>query len=277
MFLRNARISYGMPLGYKRKACDCRALFIISGKGKITIDGKTYPLKDNTICYYPAGVEYFPVFFGGEESCFISFNFDFDRNNSHLAVCVKTVPSDQFNPEEAIFSQNTCEYEAFKKPFVIENVDRFRELFIKVSEEFKDYEGNEPVASALFQYIMLKLIETKDDDVLVITLYEKALAYINQNYSTIKDNREIAEAMNYHEYYINRIFKLKTGKTLHRYIIDLRLDKAANLLADGVLSVGEVAKRVGFYNADHFSKSFVAKYGMSPSNYKKEKALLQMI
>lgn len=277
MFLRNARMSFGARFDFVRKACDCRALFILSGKGKIMMDGKTYPLKENTICYYPTGTEYYAVFSKNEPLTFISYNFDFDRNNSHLKSYRKTVESNKFNPEEAIFSQNYCEFEVFKKPFVIENVGRFRELLIKVSEEFKNWRGNEPAASSLLQYVLIKMVESKDDDVLVITLYEKAVEYINQNYSTIKGNHEIANALNYHEYYINRIFKLKTGKTLHKYLVDLRLEKAANLLSDGILSVGEVAKNVGFYNADHFSKRFFEKYGMSPSLYKKEKGALQMI
>ena len=281
MFLRNARLSYVVydptAFDWKRKACDCRAIFVLSGNGKVFLEGKIYPLKENTICYYPAGAEYAFTFSRQENSCFISYNFDFDRKNAHFKSCRKTVNSEEFNPEEAFFSQNDCEQEVFKSPFVIENVDRFRDLFIKVSEEFKNGAGNEPAAAALLQYTLLKMVETKDDDALVITLYEKAVEYINQNYSSIKDNREIAEALNYHEYYINRIFKLKTGKTLHKYIVDLRLEKAANLLADGLFSVGEVAKSVGFYNADHFSKRFYEKYGMSPSVYKKKKGTLQMI
>ena len=62
MFLRNARLSYVVydPTAFvwKRKACDCRAIFVLSGKGKVFLEGKNYPLKENTICYYPAGTEY---------------------------------------------------------------------------------------------------------------------------------------------------------------------------------------------------------------------------
>lgn len=277
IFLRVADPTDFMPNNFPTKAHDCRLLYILSGKGRNIIEGKTFQLKANTLCYYPTGTEYYPISSKTDPIYFITMNFDLNRNNSNKKRLQRTVKSEQFEPKEAIFSHLDCEYEAFRSPFVIEDAERFREQLLKVCDEFKSGKGNEPAAAALLQYTLLKMVETKDDDALVITLYEKAVDYINQNYSSIKDNREIAEALNYHEYYINRMFKLKTGKTLHKYIIDLRLEKAANLLADGLFSVGEVAKSVGFYNADHFSKRFYEKYGMSPSVYKKKKGILRMI
>ncbi len=277
IFLRVADSTDCMPNNFATKAYDSRLLFILSGKGKIILDGKTFHLKPNTLCYYPTGTEYYPTSSRSEPLHFITINFDLNRKNSDKRNIQRTDKSELFKPDEAIFSHLDCEHEVFRRPFVIEDAERFREQLLKVCEEFKAGKGNEPAASALLQYILLKMVETKNEDVLVTTIYEKVVEYINQNYSTIKDNREIADALSYHDYYINRLFKLKTGKTLHKYILNLRLEKAAKFLAEGKMSVGDVAKNVGFYNADHFSKRFFEKYGMSPSVYKKQNRNLRMV
>ncbi len=277
VFLRVAVATYNMPNNFPTKACDCRILYVLSGKGKITIENKQFQLKPNTLCYYPTGTKYYPVSSKTEPLYFVTINFDLNRSYSEVKDVRPTVKSELFNPQDAICSHVDCEPEMFRNAFVIEDADRFREQLLNVCEEFDDGRGNEPAASALLQYILLKMSDKRDEDSFATSLYERVVEYINNNYSTIKNNREIAEALSYHDYYINRIFKLKAGETLHKYLLNLRLEKAAVALVDSRLSVGEVAKSVGFYNADHFSKRFYEKYGISPSVYKKQKENMKLV
>lgn len=53
------------------------------------------------------------------------------------------------------------------------------------------------------------------------------------------------------------------------YIRNIRLEKAAYLLRDSELNVNEVMLETGFVNNSHFSKIFKLKYGVTPSEYKK--------
>lgn len=277
VFLRCAAATDIMPNPFPVKACDCRILYILSGKGKISIEDKTFQLTADTFCYYPAGTKYYPQSSKNDPLYFITINLDLNRNNTHRPEIQPTVRSDLFDPKKAIFSQKNCENELFRAPFVIANAGKFRETLLNVSREFKDGNGSEPAASALLQYVLYKISEPKIETETDTALCRQAVDYINNNYANISNNRQISEALGYHDYYLNRIFKENMGTTLHRYIIDLRMQKAATALITTNLSVGEIAKCVGFYNADHFSKRFSQKFGISPSIYRRQKSTLRLI
>ena len=57
-----------------------------------------------------------------------------------------------------------------------------------------------------------------------------------------------------------------TGKTPAQFINDYRLDLADRLLREGELNVSEVADRIGYASASYFSKSYKAKFGISPND-----------
>ncbi len=62
------------------------------------------------------------------------------------------------------------------------------------------------------------------------------------------------------------IFKSETGNAPIRYLINIRLEKAKELLEGGYEgSIQEVAAQVGYDDAYHFSKLFKKRYGISPS------------
>lgn len=62
-------------------------------------------------------------------------------------------------------------------------------------------------------------------------------------------------------------FQAMYDMPVHAYIIDKRLEKAAALLAEHDLNVGQVAMLVGYSNASHFAAAFALKYGISPKQY----------
>ena len=53
-----------------------------------------------------------------------------------------------------------------------------------------------------------------------------------------------------------------------RYLIQYRMTKAAELLKDSRIPVGEVARSVGYENQLHFSRAFKNTYGISTSQYR---------
>lgn len=57
------------------------------------------------------------------------------------------------------------------------------------------------------------------------------------------------------------------GVSPNKYLQNERMRLAADLLADGELTVAEVAYRVGMQDASYFNKCFKAAYGVPPSKY----------
>lgn len=66
-----------------------------------------------------------------------------------------------------------------------------------------------------------------------------------------------------------RAFRGATGRTPHRFVLDQRLVHAAAMLKAGSASVAEVARACGFRSAAHFSVKFHARFGVTPSQYRR--------
>jgi AraC-like DNA-binding protein len=58
-----------------------------------------------------------------------------------------------------------------------------------------------------------------------------------------------------------------TGMTLGHYILQIRLDKAAELLKNTDITVTEACYRIGIDSPSYFSKAFKAQFGMAPSEF----------
>ena len=55
----------------------------------------------------------------------------------------------------------------------------------------------------------------------------------------------------------SRFFRLRTGKTLSDYIIDIRIGFASRLLVDSVMSIAEICYECGFNNLSNFNRMFI--------------------
>ncbi len=100
---------------------------------------------------------------------------------------------------------------------------------------------------------------------------EQIISYFEDHYNDKVSLDQIAENMYLSPFYISKIFKSETGDTPIRHLINIRLEKARELLENGwSTSIQEVAASVGYDDAYHFSKLFKKRYGASPSQVKKK-------
>lgn len=102
-------------------------------------------------------------------------------------------------------------------------------------------------------------------------LVEQIMNYIEDHYNEKLSLDQIAENMYLSPFYISKIFKSETGDAPIRHLINIRLEKAREMLEDGWDgSIQEAAAAVGYDDAYHFSKLFKKKYGISPSQTRKK-------
>ena len=80
-------------------------------------------------------------------------------------------------------------------------------------------------------------------------------------------NATLAAHLSYSEVYFRKLFTSVYGCTPHRYIMNLRIRRAKQLLADGILSVTAIAEQCGFSSVYHLSRAFKQTVGISPSEY----------
>lgn len=69
----------------------------------------------------------------------------------------------------------------------------------------------------------------------------------------------------------NSIIREMTGDTCKVYITRLRMEYAADLLANSDISISEISEKIGYASVSHFIKLFKDAYGITPDNYRKNK------
>jgi AraC-like DNA-binding protein len=68
--------------------------------------------------------------------------------------------------------------------------------------------------------------------------------------------------------HLQRLFKRETGSPMGEWLIELRLQKAAYLLAKSYLSVKEVARSAGYEHVSSFIRAFERRYVLTPTQYR---------
>jgi AraC family transcriptional regulator len=94
-------------------------------------------------------------------------------------------------------------------------------------------------------------------------------AFMAANLDRDVDLRRIAAEANLSPYYFTRQFTAYVGTPPYRYLIGLRIERAAQLLRSSELSVTTICHRVGFHSLSHFTTTFRQHTGMSPSAYRR--------
>lgn len=98
----------------------------------------------------------------------------------------------------------------------------------------------------------------------------KAIDYLNDHYNQKLSNAELLEIANLSPYYFIRLFKKETGKTPHEYLLNIKIEKAKELLAYTGYSITEICFLCGFTEHSHFSKVFKKTTGITPLSYRKK-------
>jgi AraC-like DNA-binding protein len=96
----------------------------------------------------------------------------------------------------------------------------------------------------------------------------KAIDFININYSRKIRVTEVAKFIGLDRKYISKLFKDKVGVTIQDYLISFRINKAKEMMKDKQLSIGDISRSVGYDNPLIFSKIFKKVNGISPSKYR---------
>ena len=240
--------------------------YILSGKGKYLIDGVEYEVQAGDLVFCNPGVKHTHIIFDHKNPTveFISGFTDFQFKNM---------------PPNSLMTKDGSS--------IIHTSAKLRqEMLIHCHAMIAEKESNKPGKYFMFKTHLMQMllllvremteVEDTSQKGCNFESYNKNYAvkrivnYLNENYSEKISLDKIAENMYLSPVYISKIFKEETGESPINYLIKVRLDKARKiLLKDKNESIKNVATRVGYEDAYHFSKQFKKHYGMAPLYYRK--------
>lgn len=150
------------------------------------------------------------------------------------------------------------------------------DTYIKDFEKMKAlslFEENRAEIMSVFYSILHRLsLESTVRNVII-----PAIKYIESNYQNPKlSNAELAEKCNISEVYFRRVFAEAYKATPKQFVVDIRINKAKQLLSDGLSKVGSVAEQCGFSNQYHFCRLFKEKTGFTPTEYMKQNRIYKI-
>lgn len=249
--------------------CDYRLFFCIDGTGFIRVNNLTYQMKKTSLIIIPPGDRY-KLFSSKNSLSFFSINFDYTFNYSNLNHPIPPIPYQKFKSKDIIERIAFTDEQSLNNVLYLNNLyhaeNKFSRLCFSYSKKFIYYETE---LSALLLQILTECLRLKKSPVTNqgTEHLEEIFKYIRENLNTKLTNREVAKKFGFNPNYLSNLFKLSTGKSLHKYIMSLRLERAFELLENGCDSLTTIAEKCGFYDVAHFSKYYKSITGASPNKY----------
>lgn len=252
---------------------DCRLFYISKGSCKICIEEKIIELNKDTLFYCCGGSDY--TFQPSESEPdktiqLYSINFDLTQNFSHI---LKTFIPENFNKTKNHSPIDNCYIEDsgfLNSYFVYENAYIFKDMIKDITKEFlvnglyfREYSGS------VVKNILISLHRTNINNPGSIPEgLQKTIEYINLNFDKEINNTILAKISGYHEFYLNRLFNKHIGMSMHKYIINFRINESKYLLLNSDMSISEIALKTGFNSNTHFSTMFKKELSMTPFEYR---------
>lgn len=149
----------------------------------------------------------------------------------------------------------------------------FALLFGKIIQEAQLKKSRCHALSALYTQEILELLirygrSQQNASFHSSELVEKAVIDFHQSYQQPFQIREYAAKHNVSACWFIRCFKQQTGSTPQRYLTDIRMAKAKELLFSSTLTCSEIALEVGYPDPLYFSRVFRRETGMSPQTFR---------
>lgn len=224
---------------HKNRKSHGLALFL-GGERTFYFDNKKIKVEGNTIVYFPKGSNYTIK----EQASFDCYAINFEM------------------PDAAIFAPFS-----FKVKNAGAYIESFKQARRHQAQKQTGYDAK--IKSELFN-IIYNMQSEHQIPYASSKVIEPAVNYIHQNY--YKENISIphlADLCGISSVYLRNIFTKKYAVSPVKYINDLKMTRAKELLSSQFYTVREVCFLSGYHDESYFSREFKKHFDITPSEYMK--------
>lgn len=236
------------PLGRS----DYQLLYIASGKAFFTFNGTVTEVSEGSMVLYPPHTPQQYAYYLNDKTEVYWLHF----TGSESATLTK----------EAGFNESHILYTGISS--------KYQELFLSVIREIQLTRPSFEELSALYlKQLFLLLRRIREEGGFKKTeiqkQMEKAVRFFHENLANNIEVETYARELHMSTCWFIRCFKEYSGMPPGRYLTDIRIKKAKELLESTDYSIGEIGGIIGYENPLYFSRIFKKTAGVSPAEYRK--------
>lgn len=142
-------------------------------------------------------------------------------------------------------------------------------LNVSINDRMKSIRAEHLVIEFMLHRFSLLDISVEGVTAEELELASRAKAILLKDFIQSPNIKTLAHLCATNESKLKKVFKKVYQTTLYNYVQKLRLEEANLLLKEQSLTIGEIAKKVGYKHQGHFSKLFFSTYGVYPKELMK--------
>lgn len=239
------KISYVITKEYSKDAHyyisskeDYRILYVISGKAELTFADTKRTLCENEWLFMPPQASYYLDAYGSNSWKFYVIAFssteEYDIPITHSGV----------------------------------STPRIKELFRSAHTIWEEKNsGHVTYTKSLIYLILYEIISDQYANTYRTPSLNDVLTYMRIHYKEKLTLETLADRSGYSISYFKRLFTDTMGVSPIRYLNNIRIEHAKEMLRSNLFTIGEIAEECGFENIYYFSNVFKKHTGVSPRNY----------
>lgn len=146
----------------------------------------------------------------------------------------------------------------------------YNELLLDIEQQLSKCEACQDLKNSLFEIFELfsNIIEntkTRKHELIL----EKCVQYLDIHFMEDISLESVSDAFYFSPSYFSLVFKNHTGMPFSKYLSQLRLRKAVELLDKSSYKVYEIASKIGYKDDKYFYRVFKKEYGVTPDEYRR--------
>ncbi len=244
------------PKGWRGKAHShpfWEFIFIGCGEGVMQMPNRIIPLRQGDLILIPPLESHQFVNTGREkvENLYVGFGFD-AQSPTALDGPVRLEPLGELLL--AGLRELTLSFKGLKAESAYRNQALIFEILYRVLDLIQGHPDLAP-----------RMVADRDQ-----IMAEKARKFLESNVDKTINVDEVAAKFFLSPHYFSKKFKAETGLGIKEYHNRARMERASELLRDPMLSVSEVARKLGFNNVNYFTNRFREHFGKPPTEARRE-------
>lgn len=243
-------------------------IFVEDGQGIVTVQSSRYEVSRGDIVIVPLQTIHAIDRKDNRTMQYYNILFSLSVLDGADDICRKKYFEPLYRNEISpmIYVPNGCELNKLLSPYIRTLID---------SRHSSEHGSELMIKSALFavvHYIITFSTPSAGNKNIGADNYDKLkklLLHVRYHYGEHISVKTAADICGYSCSHFMKIFKNMTGQSFTEYLIDFRLNAAANALSLTTDRIIDIAYDCGFENLSYFSRSFYAKFRATPSEYRK--------